>query len=202
MEITPEAVLEFWFPPQPCTAAELNAASKLWFAPTQAQNRVIAAQFSGAVVAAKHGELDHWEAAAPDRLALILILDQFTRCIYRGSAEAFSGDGLALDLALEGISDAQHMPLAPIQRQFFFMPLQHSEDLGVQEQSVVLFSELANLANDAEKNNLRDALRYARLHRDIIAEFGRFPHRNKVLGRDNTAAENEYLANNGPTFGQ
>jgi len=202
MDITPESLLEFWFPALPSGADGLKAAGKLWFSPSQEQNRHITDRYGAAVEKALLGGLDHWGASAPTRLALILLLDQFTRCVYRGTAQAFSGDSKALQLALEGIDLAQHRPLNRIHQYFFLMPLQHSEDMRVQDQSVELFLGLARGGEGPEKKVLQGAAEYAQLHRDIVAQFGRFPHRNKILGRSNTPEEDAYLAGDAPSFGQ
>ena len=202
MDTTPESLLEFWFPAFPYSADNLGDAGKLWFFPSPDQNRQITARFTNAVGKALRGELDHWERSARGKLALILLLDQFTRCVYRGTPQAFSGDGKALELALTGIDPAEHCELDLLHRFFFFMPCQHSEDLGVQDRSVALFIGLARQGEGPEKKVLQNGAEYAQLHRDIVARFGRFPHRNKILGRPNTPEEDDYLADDAPTFGQ
>jgi uncharacterized protein (DUF924 family) len=202
MDITPDTLLEFWFPPLPYSADALNEAGKLWFFPSAEQNTEIHDRFHTAVGKARNGELDHWDAAEPSRLALVLLLDQLTRCVYRGTADAFVGDTKALALALASIDSVADSELSPVQQQFLFMPLQHSEDLAIQDQAVAVLCGLAERADGPEIQVLRGAAEHAHLHRDIIAQFGRFPHRNAVLGRPNTPAEDTYLASDAPTFGQ
>ncbi len=202
MEVTPESLLEFWFPASPCSADELKQAGQLWFFPSAEQNADIKDRFQAAVARALAGDLDHWDTDERSRLALVLLLDQLTRCVYRGTADAFAGDAKALGLAQSSIDCIANSELSPVQLQFLFMPLQHSEDLVVQDQAVALYRDLAERSAGPEQQVLQTAAEYAQLHRDIIAQYGRFPYRNRVLGRHNTAAEEAYLASGAPTFGQ
>lgn len=202
MEVTPETLLDFWFPAQPVQPEALTAAVALWFQPTPDQDKQIRSKFGHAVERALAGGFGDWAAAPEGRLALILLLDQFPRCLYRATPQAFGGDAAALALARNGIDQGLDRPLHGLQQQFFYMPFQHSEDIEIQDQSVELFRQLAAEAQDDVRQVLSAALGYAELHRDIVARFGRFPHRNEILGRANTREETEYLAADAPTFGQ
>ena len=136
------------------------------------------------------------------RLALILLIDQFRRNIYRNTKEAFSKDKLALKLCVEGAMEKKDKGLAPIQKVFFYMPLQHTESAKVQAKSVELYNRLAESVSPTYQETFLVCAQFAELHKDIIDQFGRFPHRNKLLGRENTPEEDEYLAGDSPDFGQ
>ena len=136
------------------------------------------------------------------RLALIITLDQFPRNIFRGTAEVYRYDRQVLKLAQQGVASGQLAGLAVPEQAFFLLPYQHSEDLAVQDAGVALHSAMV-LAAPPEWRELAAYYHdYAIRHRDIIAEYGRFPYRNNVLGRHSTAAESRYLEQGGPTFGQ
>ncbi len=160
-------------------------------------------RFEPTMDAAAASSLEDWAGAPRGRLALILLLDQFPRNVYRGTAAAFAHDPKALDLSVSGIVAGLDRHLEPLERLFFYMPLQHAESIREQELSVAQFEELAQ---SVEAGLLTDTLAHsadhARQHRDIIAEFGRFPHRNALLGRSSTDAEIRYLELGGATFGQ
>jgi uncharacterized protein (DUF924 family) len=149
----------------------------------------------------KSKDVSAWPASARATLARIIVLDQFTRNLYRNTARAFAFDDKALELSLELQREGGLGALGWIGRVFVLMPMQHAEDLEVQERSVRLFEELARRCLTAHREMLEDNAKYARLHRDIVARFGRFPHRNKTLGRASTTAELEWLASGAPTFG-
>src|SRR5690606_17045287 len=140
------------------------------------------------------GRLDGWARSPRGRLALIIVLDQLSRNIHRDSAAAFASDARAQALCMEGLERGDDRELAPLERWFFYMPLEHAESLELQERSVREFERLAAEAPAELQSALEAALDYARRHRDVIARFGRFPHRNTVLGRDSTPEEQAYLA--------
>ncbi|MFZ2237491.1 MAG: DUF924 family protein, partial [Dokdonella sp.] len=133
-------------------------------------------------------------------LALLILLDQFPRNLFRDSPRAFSGDAKALSLALSGIERGDDQRVHPLARLFCYLPLEHSEDLPMQERSVALFRKLNEDATAEATAQFDGWLDYAIRHRDVIAKFGRFPHRNAVLGRESTAAERDYLAEPGSGF--
>lgn len=193
------AVLEFWFGSGVATAAELDERMRFWFG--TGGDEAIRQRFADLVPRAGRGELDAWADGPRGRLALILVCDQFTRNLYRGTAEAFSQDAKALGLALSGMQVGADAALQPVERLFFYMPLQHAESREVQDESVAAFRRLAAEAPDALRSGFDASLRYAELHREIIERFGRFPHRNRVLGRESTPEELAYLEN-AETFGQ
>jgi uncharacterized protein (DUF924 family) len=125
---------------------------------------------------------------------LILLLDQFRRNVYRGTAAAFEQDDKALRLAISGMQFGADAALDPLERMFFYLPLTHAESLEVQDEGVAAFRRLLEEAQPELRSYFEDCLRYAQRHRDLIARFGRFPHRNAILGRESNAAEREYLA--------
>ena len=197
-----EAVLSFWFRETALSAPQIDQRMDVWFGEDDDFDREIAEYFATDVERASQGELDHWAESARGRLALILLLDQFRRNIFRNSAEAFSMDAAALKLCVEGAVAKMDDGLTPIQRVFFYMPLQHSESHKVQTKSVALFNKLADAVSPTYKETFLTVAHFAELHHDIVAQFGRFPHRNRVLGRENTAEEEEYLSGDAPDFGQ
>lgn len=199
-------IREFWFGKLPMPPEELERRSQLWFGQgiseeeRQEWDDAIKAQFEPLVRQALLGELSGW-ADGPRRLmALILLLDQFPRNLYRGSARAFAGDEQALALALGGMNSGADAALDPVERVFFYLPLEHSEARDVQDESVAAFRRLLLEAPPALKKTFEMNLDYAERHRAVIARFGRFPHRNKVLGRVSTAEEIRYLAEGGEDF--
>ena len=148
------------------------------------------------------GKLDDWAAEPRGRIALIILIDQFRRNIHRNTAKAFSMDKLALKLCVEGAMERKDKGLTPIQKVFFYMPLQHAESRKVQAKSVELFNKLAESVSPTYQATFLTVAQFAELHKDIIDQFGRFPHRNALLGRENTPEEDEYLAGDAPDFGQ
>lgn len=190
MPESPRSVLEFWFGDAPD-----RQTRAWWFKKDARHDRKIAVRFTGLVETALAGNLSGWGDAATSALARILVLDQFPRNIYRGSARAFAGDALALAEALTLIDGGGLHRLAPVQQVFVLLPLEHAEDLVLQQQSVTLFEALA-----AEQPAFGHFFDYARRHHDVIRRFGRFPHRNLVLGRRSSRAESAFLARPGSGF--
>ena len=185
-----QQVLNYWF--GAIGSADDGQIRPLWFQKSAVTDAEITRLFSGLMEDALAGRLAAWGESPLARLARILLLDQFTRNVYRDSPQAFAGDDLALPLGLSLLDNAA---LKPLQRWFALMPLEHAEDLALQQRSVQQFEALA--ASDAR---LAGALDYARRHLDVIARFGRFPHRNSILGRASTDPELAYLAQPGAGF--
>jgi len=174
-------ILDFWF--LPLGHPEHGKQRDVWWQSTPAFDAEIVARFGGAAERAMAGGLDSWREAPEGALALIILCDQFPRNMFRRSARAFSGDAKAIGTARLALARAYPLAFRPTTRTFFYMPFQHSEQLADQELCCALFATLEN----------EDYDKYAIAHRDIVARFGRFPHRNEVLGRDCTAEELEYL---------
>ncbi len=175
-DVKPDAVLSFWFEETP---------RKTWFnAPPEFDNTV-RTRFGSVHETALSGGLDLWASDMAGTLALILVLDQFSRNIHRGTPRAFSGDVRAVTQAQMAVSHGHDLAeTVPDRRQFFYLPFTHVEDLSLQNQGVALMTE--RLVG-------HDAVRFAVAHRDVIARFGRFPHRNAILGRKTTPEEQTYL---------
>lgn len=200
-------ILQFWFGPKPYTVARLGERMNFWFGSSDAyeslasKDNVIRQRFGTAIERAAAGELDSWADSPKRRLALIILLDQFPRNVYRGTAQAYAADARAAGLALEGLHTAADATLAPVERIFFYMPLQHAESLEMQDESVAATRRLLTEVPKGMAKSFSSLLRFAELHRSIIAEFGRFPHRNKMLGRQSTPEELKFLRDGGPRFG-
>lgn len=195
-------VLSFWFKEQELSAPQIDRRMDIWFGEDPVFDHEIEKEFADDVDAASEGKLNHWAADPEGRLALIIMIDQFRRNIFRGSADAFSKDKLALKLCVEGAMEKTDQSLTPIQRVFFYMPLQHAESPKVQEKSLALYNRLAEAVSPTLRETFLTVAQFAELHKDIIDRYGRFPHRNALLGRENTAEEAEYLASDSPDFGQ
>ena len=196
------AILGFWFKEQTLTAPQIDGRMDTWFGEDDVFDQEIRNEFMDDVEAASEGNLDHWAKDPKGRLALILLLDQFRRNIYRGKPEAFSRDKAALKLCVEGVVEKKDQGLSPIHRVFFYMPLQHAESRKVQKKAVDVYKRLADAVSPTYRETFETICQFAELHADIVEQFGRFPHRNKLLGRDNTPEEEEYLAGDSPSFGQ
>ena len=197
-----DAILDFWFKEHAMTAPQIDRRMDIWFGEDEVFDLECKKEFSDDIEMASAGELDHWAAEPHGRLALILLLDQFRRNIYRNTADAFAMDKAALRLCVEGAREKKDKGLTPIQQAFFYMPLQHAESLKVQNMAVEIFNRLAEAVSPTYRETFETMATFAELHRDIVAQFGRFPHRNKLLGRENTSEEDEYLAGDSPDFGQ
>ncbi len=200
----PDAVLDFWFGDSLVHGWPVVPRKPLWFGSDPAVDEAIRQGFGPLVAQALAGGLTDWEEPPRHRLALLVLLDQFTRNLHRGQATAFAGDARACALALDLLDRGLHRSLPPIGRVFVFMPLMHAEDLALQDRCIRCFEDLlADTPADhaVARDDLASHLQFARLHRDIVLRFGRFPHRNQALGRRNTDEETAFLVD-GPRFGQ
>ena len=197
------AIREFWFGALPLTPAALSERMGFWFGePGAPQDEAIRTRFGALVERAVAGELASWGGGPRRRLSLILLLDQFPRNVFRGTPRAFAGDERALALTLSGMQCAADAALDPVERLFFYMPLQHAESLEAQDEALAAYRRLLAEVPAEFHETFSDTLRAAEQHRAIIERFGRFPHRNLVLGRGSTAAEEQWLRENGNHFGQ
>ncbi len=198
-----DRILSFWFKQKELSAPQIDARMDIWFGEDPVFDHEIKKEFANDVERASKGELQHWAEQPRGRLALILLLDQFRRNIYRGTAKAYALDKLALKLCVEGAMAKGDKGLTAIERVFYYMPLQHAESLKVQQKSIDIYKKLAKAVSATNKETFETVVQFAELHHDIVARFGRFPHRNKQLDRENTAEEAEYLAgDDSPDFGQ
>lgn len=185
-------ILDFWFG-QP-DAENYGKPRKEWFSDLPEFDREIHQSFFSIYEKAAMGELDEWQNSPDGCLALIVLLDQFPRNIFRGTAEAFGTDWQALTVAQYAVAQGYDRKLLPVQRWFIYLPFEHSENIEHQRQSVQLFEQLSYDPESA------GAIEYAIRHMEIIARFGRFPHRNAILGRPSTPAEEEFLKQPGMMF--
>ncbi|MGE4615523.1 MAG: DUF924 family protein [Gammaproteobacteria bacterium] len=193
-EIGPDSILEFWFGTSrgdPEALAERNA---IWFTPDEAFDQKVRGRFSSHLEQAARGEYKLWKLTPRGTLALIIIFDQFPRNIYRSTPQAFTYDERALALCRDGVAMGIDRELDVIERTFFYLPLEHAEDLNAQDKSLVCFEKLDADAPAPLKAITADYLQDAASHREIVRRFGRFPHRNLVLGRTSTPAEIEWIA--------
>lgn len=196
-----EQIRAFWFGPIH-NGFPVEDRKALWYEGSEALDREIAAKFGELVESALAGRLANWAATADGTMALILLLDQFTRNIYRGSAKAFSGDAMARDAVYQALARGDEQLLSFIERSFLYMPLMHSENLHDQETCVQLFQVLHDEVEPDQQPGLEVNIQFAIDHLRLIEQFGRFPYRNAVLGRTNTAQETDYLEGGGARFGQ
>jgi uncharacterized protein (DUF924 family) len=195
----PDAVLRYWFGETPGDDAA-DAQSKLWWGKDAATDQQIRERFTAARDAAVAGTLSAWENDAHSRLALILLIDQFSRNMYRNDPRAFADDALARQWCKGGLALGHDRALLPIERVFFYLPLEHSESLEDQQRCVALFEALENEVADERRKSYAFYLDFARRHLAIIERFGRFPHRNAILGRESTPEEAEFLQQPGSSF--
>lgn len=195
------AVLDFWFGDADQSSTRLEQHRRRWFRASRRLDTEIAAHFGDLVERAAAG-LDAWAQTPRGTLALIVLLDQFTRNIHRGSAAAFANDTKALRICRVGLERGFDTALPPVERAFFYMPLEHAEDRDAQRLAVEHFERLLADAPATLRRHLQDFLKSVREHREIVDRFGRFPHRNATLGRMTTPDEEAYMADGAQHFGQ
>src|SRR5918992_5658581 len=198
---SPEEVLSYWFPEEDIFDADQETFGRQmqwWFQGGPEVDTEISERFGEVLEQARRGELDHWADTPRGRLALIVVLDQFSRNVYRGSALSYAQDEKALELAVEGIELGMDRKLESAERFFFWLPLGHSEDLALQERSVRHAQEEAAKVPSHRKAGAEFEVSQAKATRDVIARFGRHPHRNEILGRESTPEELEYLRTETP----
>ena len=200
--MTPHDVLSFWFEDATRSPDALQRRGAVWFRADPGFDRECATRFAAALEDAARGALKGWADSPRGRLALVILLDQIPRNIHRGSPAAFMHDAQAAAHCVAAIESGQDRSLHPVERVFLYMPLQHTEDLALQRLSIERFESLAAEVDDAWRDNFTENVRFAREHHDIVERFGRFPHRNRTLGRESTEEELRYLADGAPTFGQ
>lgn len=195
-------VLEFWFGDAAHDPAAAAARQPFWFQGNAQTDALITARFGATIEAAARGGLAQWRESARGALAFVLVCDQFPRNVWRGTARAFSCDALALGAAHDAIATGALARLSPVEQAFLLLPLEHSEALADQRDCVARFEALLAASPAPWRELVEGWLRYAREHLALIERFGRFPHRNRVLGRPSTDAEREYLDGGGARFGQ
>ena len=193
MAIGPQQVLDFWFGAP--DSAEFGTQRKAWFVKDAEFDRRIVERFGPTIERALRGELDAWAQTPSGALARILLLDQFTRYAFRGDRRAFAGDAQALAAAIALVGSRQDESLPSVLRAFAYLPFEHAEGLAMQDEAIRLLTRL--VATSPELASMLDS---AHRHRSVIERFGRFPHRNTILGRRSTAEELAHIATPGTGF--
>ena len=200
MQAPRQDLLHWWFG-QGTSATEIAAEKqRLWFGYRPQQDAEARERFGALVEQALNGDLQDWAELPEGWLALVLLLDQLPRMIHRDTPRAFAGDERAQQLVRDGLAHGGDMLLSPIQRVFIYLVLEHAENLAVQDLAVAHFTALRDIAAEHEQALFRDFLDYAERHREVISRFGRFPHRNAILGRDSCDAEQSFLQQPGSSF--
>jgi uncharacterized protein (DUF924 family) len=194
------AVIDFWFGRIPDDAATAVAQRKLWWSKDAAIDADMRTRFATLINAAASGIHDDWTETPRGQLALILLFDQFPRNIYRDTPQSFEYDERALQLAQELVATTADRSLRRIERVFCYLPLEHAESIEMQRLSVELFTALAADSPEPERKTFAGYVEYAVRHHEVIARFGRFPHRNRILGRVSTREENDFLKRPGSSF--
>ncbi len=197
-----EEVLDYWFGDDCHDPVQANARAGLWFAGGPEVDREILERFGGAVDTAANGGFQRWREAAKTCLALILLLDQFPRNVYRGRAKAFANDARVCTIAREGVGRGYLDDLQPVEQCFFLTPFMHSEDQSDQTFGIECLEDCGARCPTDWSAKVQSTISYAREHAAVIGRFGRFPHRNAILGREATREELEFLAAGAATWGQ
>lgn len=195
--VSSDEILKFWFGQNPDDPLENKS---LWFKKDSSLDELIKEKFEGTLLKAKEGHLDSWKEEPESRLALLILLDQFSRNIYRDAERAFEADAQALEICLKGMEAKQDRHLTTVQRWFFYMPLMHSESREAQKLSLKVFADLKESAEPDLKEALEGVYQFALRHAEIIERYGRYPHRNSLLNRTSTPEEIEYLKAPGSGF--
>jgi uncharacterized protein (DUF924 family) len=188
-----EEVLAFWFGAAGQAEQPAQDRMQLWFQGGAEVDREIRERFGADLARARRGELNAWAETPRGRLALIILLDQFSRNVYRGSGDAFASDALSLQLTLDGLDRGQDQALSCVEQLFFVLPLEHAEDLPMQERMVSYVNAWAKNLPEALQGMAQGVRDFAQLHREVIARFGRFPTRNAALGRRSTPEEEAHV---------
>ncbi len=195
------AILDFWFDGALNNSDAAVARLSTWFKQSDDFDAKIADRFAHLPQAARLGRLNHWPQSCEGTLAMILVLDQFPRNLYRNTARAFAYDHAALKIANQLVGEITFRDLHPVEQAFALLPFEHSEMLDDQVRAVKLYEVLAAQTPGPYQPFLRNALDFANRHYQIIERFGRFPHRNAILGRASSAGEKKFLEAGGDTFG-
>jgi uncharacterized protein (DUF924 family) len=189
-------ILKYWFGELNENGMPKEQKYDLWFGKSEETDKYLTDEYKDLLESAKRGELDDWKNEPDSLVALIVLLDQFSRNIYRDTSGMFAADSQALELAKLSLD----FEIPTIYKVFTYMPFMHSEDLEEQNRCVELFEDLVDKTDGEAKESVKNNLDYAIQHRDIVEKYGRFPHRNEILGRESTSEELEYLAKPGAGF--
>ena len=190
----PQQILEYWFGEGNSPKQQIITQSNLWWGKSTDTDADIKLLFGATLQLLIENQLEGWRKDSSSLLAMIILGDQFSRNIFRNDARAFAQDALVLSLCLDGIEQGADQELSPLQRVFFYLPLEHSESLEMQQRCVDLMTHLVAIAPSDCREEFQGFLAYARAHLEVIEVYGRFPHRNAILKRESTAAEQAYLS--------
>jgi len=195
-----EDILEFWFGSFPTPYSADTSKADMWFKNGSAYDSEIFIQFGVDYDKAINGELDHWIDSYRGRLALTIILDQFSRHLHRGAAQSFAQDAKAQALCIDGLGSGDDAKMHPVERSFFYLPLEHAEDLEKQNLGIRAYEQLAQDVPEQYRQTFAVALSFAKSHHYVIEKFGRFPELNEILDRESTAEELEFIASGKYSF--
>jgi len=193
-------LLDWWFGSSDAPTQAARDKGKLWFGKKKSQDTDAQNRFGGLVEQALNGGLSEWTATPQGWLALVLLLDQLPRMIYRDTPKAYSGDKRAQEQVQHGLRLERDLALTPLQRTFIYLVLEHTETPAAQDEAIKRFTALLDLLPSTDREYFTQTLDYARKHQVVVKRFGRFPHRNAVLGRESTAEEVEFLKRPGSRF--
>lgn len=200
-DTTPDDVIAFWFGDLSKPGADPLIHAPRWWKKDHTFDREIHDRFEATLERGRRGELESWKATPRGRLALVLLYDQLSRNMFRGGARSFAQDSLALDVAKRAFDAGDDRVLVPIEASFLLLPFMHAEDLALQQRAVTGYVKLRDEASDVRlRKNFDESLKFGELHMKIIERFGRFPHRNAILGRAATAEEEAFLKEPNSSF--
>ena len=202
MQANHRDVIDYWLGEAQRDPSTAKARSKLWYRVSSQTDNQIRDRFGKILELAEQSKLNDWLDSPEGHLAMVILLDQFTRNINRGSSDAWKNDAMALNIATSCIDKGDHLSLSYFGRVFLYHPFHHAESIAAQERAVDLFDELHDEAPPEWQTSLKGFAEFSRGHRDIVSRFGRFPHRNKTLGRQSTLKEAQYLEENSKKYDQ
>lgn len=197
-----EQINNYWTGGSDLEPEAFRQLMKLWYQSTRETDETIRRDFGVLLLAAESGDLNHWESSPEGSLALVILLDQFSRNLYRGDARAYQNDASAQRISLKLVSSGKHQALSTAQQLIIFHPFHHAEDHRLQDMAVELVNKLMFEGGPDWQDALRGNLKFMENHRDIVIKFGRFPHRNATLGRESTPDEILYLSQDNRNYGQ
>ncbi|NKB47603.1 MAG: DUF924 family protein [Legionellales bacterium] len=193
-------ILAIWFGEFDDAGMVTSEVQQRWWRKSTTFDQDLTNQFGEILTRAANHEFDHWQLAPQSCLALVILLDQFSRHVYRGMPQMYAQDGEALRIACQAIEQDFHQHLLPIQAAFLFMPLEHAETLAMQHRCVMLFEQLVERVEPTQASLFNGFVEFARQHQVVIEQFGRFPHRNAILQRSSTDEELVFLQQPGSSF--
>jgi len=197
-----EAIISYWLGSPDSNPAKFDTQQKLWYHSKPETDNYIRTAFESDLASAENGDLSHWRITAEGSLALVILLDQFSRNLYRGTPAVYANDAQALDVVVSLLERDGHLDLNIPARIILYHPLHHAENLKFQRKAVSLFEDMLEHASEEWRESISGNLAFIKSHCDIISKFGRFPHRNTILGRQSTPEECQYLQQDKRTYGQ